>query len=358
MGYIYKVINNINNKIYIGQTRRTIEIRWKEHIRDSFKPSRSYTSILHSAIRKYGEEAFSVENIETCDNKILNEREIYWINYYDSCNNGYNISHGGNGYLKYEDEELLTLWDEGLSAGEIAKQLDLCTDTVTRRLKTCDINEEEIIQRGIKHRSKAMMKPIYQYDLKGNFIRGYESIEEAEKINNIINIKANNGAIHKIAGGYRWSRQCLNKIDISKKFKTHGGRCRPVYQYTVEGKYIQSFDSMVDAARATNTLHAGIRNVCTGKYKTSGGYRWSYEKLAVLPPLEINKQFKQVVRIDPKTNEQVYYISIAAAARDNNTGIPDIIHVCTGIRALDKGYYWRYATSEEINHLELSYWKH
>jgi len=35
MGYIYKIINNVNNKIYIGQTSRSIESRWKEHIIES-----------------------------------------------------------------------------------------------------------------------------------------------------------------------------------------------------------------------------------------------------------------------------------------------------------------------------------
>ena len=95
-----------------------------------------------------------------------------------------------------------------------------------------------------------------------------------------------------------------------------------------------------------------------GKNKTSYGYRWSYEKLASLPALKFNKVSKQVVRINPITNEKTYYASIGAAAKDNNTQVPDIIHVCTGIRNLNKGYSWRYATEEEINNIELKYWAH
>ena len=60
MGYIYKVTNNINGKMYIGQTRRTIEQRWKQHIYDSFNNSLD-TSAFHCAIRKYGIEAFKIE---------------------------------------------------------------------------------------------------------------------------------------------------------------------------------------------------------------------------------------------------------------------------------------------------------
>ena len=342
MGYIYKVTNSINNKIYIGQTRRTIPIRWQEHIRDSFHQSRSYTSILHYAIRKYGEQAFIVEEVEQCDNEILNEREIFWINYYDSCNGGYNISHGGNGYLKHEDEELLDLWDSGLSAGEIALQLDLCVDTVTRRLKLCDIDQDEIVKRGYKLIARANQKPIYQYDLDGNFIRGFKNVDEAEKITGIKNIKASSGTIHKIMGGHRWSRQCLEKIETKRK-TTNGGRCRVVHQYSIDGEYIKSYDSMIDAANSINIHHGCIRRACTGKSRTSGGYRWSYEKRSKLPPLEPDKNTRRVYRIDKNTGEKKLYLSIVEAAKDNNITSPDIIHVCTGVMPSIKGYCWQYA---------------
>ena len=60
MGFIYKITNKINNKIYIGKTTRTVEQRYKEHLADS-KRVRSY---LHNAIQKYGSENFNVEKVE------------------------------------------------------------------------------------------------------------------------------------------------------------------------------------------------------------------------------------------------------------------------------------------------------
>lgn len=358
MGYIYKVTNNINNKVYIGQTRRTIEIRWKEHIRDSFKPSRSYTSILHSAIRKYGEEAFSIIQLEKCENNLLNNREKYWIEYYDSCNNGYNISHGGAGYLKCNDEEILALWDEGLSAGEIGKELNLCNDTVSRRLKSCDISQDEILKRGRIAANLKKKKPVYQYDLEGNFIQEYQTIELAEASIGGIKIKFPPDYVSPI-GGFQWRREKQNKIESINAPKINNAKAKIVYQYSLDGQYLNCYRTASEAAKAIGKKNGQtIGAACLGKNKTSYGYRWSYEKLASLPALKFNKVSKQVVRINPITNEKTYYASIGAAAKDNNTQVPDIIHVCTGIRNLNKGYSWRYATEEEINNIELKYWAH
>ena len=90
IGYIYKTTNLINSKIYIGK-------RQKEYFDKYYLGS---GVILQQAIKKYGKENFSCEIIEECDTiNLLNEREIYWIKYYNSTNRtiGYNISLGGDG---------------------------------------------------------------------------------------------------------------------------------------------------------------------------------------------------------------------------------------------------------------------
>lgn len=97
MGYIYKITNKINNKIYIGKTENSIQHRFQEHIKTSRK-SCSYRSHLYSAMREYGVDNFSIELVESCDER-LDERERYWIKFYQSQNPdiGYNIHEGGRG---------------------------------------------------------------------------------------------------------------------------------------------------------------------------------------------------------------------------------------------------------------------
>lgn len=108
MAFIYKITNKTNGSIYIGQTRITIEQRWKEHCRVSFSETNSENnSPLHAAIRKYGIDNFEIEQVEECDENILNDREIYWISHYNSYHNGYNASLGGEGYKKYDYDKIV-----------------------------------------------------------------------------------------------------------------------------------------------------------------------------------------------------------------------------------------------------------
>ena len=82
---IYKITNLVNEKVYIGQAQ-DIEKRWREHKCSS----KSNNQILYRAIRKYGLENFSFEILEECKAEQLNEKENYWIKYFNSQNEGYN----------------------------------------------------------------------------------------------------------------------------------------------------------------------------------------------------------------------------------------------------------------------------
>lgn len=107
MGKIYKIINKSNGNIYIGQTRQPIYRRWSDHCYSAETVGhKDYTCPLHNAIRKYGRDNFIIEEVEDCPNELLNEREIYWIQYYDSYNNGYNAAYGGEGHQKYNYAEI------------------------------------------------------------------------------------------------------------------------------------------------------------------------------------------------------------------------------------------------------------
>ena len=103
---IYKVTNKINGKVYIGQSV-DIGRRWRQHM------TAEDDIYFHKAIQKYGVENFEWEVIEQCKKSELDEREIYWIEYYDSYNKGYNCTKGGEGVSGGEDHPR---WKGGVSS--------------------------------------------------------------------------------------------------------------------------------------------------------------------------------------------------------------------------------------------------
>lgn len=95
-GIIYKVENIINGKVYIGKTTQLLCKR-KCHHKDCARTNK-YNSYFHKAIRKHGWDNFEWSVIDTATNeKELNEKEIYWINFYKIKNISYNITIGGDG---------------------------------------------------------------------------------------------------------------------------------------------------------------------------------------------------------------------------------------------------------------------
>ena len=111
VGYVYKITNNVNGKIYIGETIRSIERRFKDHCIDAFGNNSHHNFYFYRAIRKYGIESFSIEELQQVSNinrKILKELilklEEEYILKYDSFNNGYNSNSGGRHPLEISKE--------------------------------------------------------------------------------------------------------------------------------------------------------------------------------------------------------------------------------------------------------------
>ena len=171
MGYIYKITNDINDKIYIGKTCDTIEERMKEHCRDYLKPSEEKRP-LYNAMQKYGIEHFQIQQLEECDNAVINEREQYWIKIYNSYHNGYNATLGGDGAILYDYDLIISLLMQNVSVEEICEKIGCCKLTVWKIAKNNNINL-------IERRNNNRKKQVFQYDLKNNFIQSFLSTTEA-----------------------------------------------------------------------------------------------------------------------------------------------------------------------------------
>lgn len=108
--WIYKITNIQNNKVYIGQSIRPVEARFNRHINDAM--NNALDTHFARAIRKYGKENFIIETIdEATSQEELNQREQYWIQFYNSIEDGYNETDalykcGGNTYASKTNAEM------------------------------------------------------------------------------------------------------------------------------------------------------------------------------------------------------------------------------------------------------------
>lgn len=92
---VYIIRNSVNNKVYIGQTTKTKEERFKEHIQTS---KLYFNHPFYNSIRKYGSDVFTINSLKICDTiDELNYWEEFYIKEYNSLSpNGYNLLPGGN----------------------------------------------------------------------------------------------------------------------------------------------------------------------------------------------------------------------------------------------------------------------
>lgn len=176
MGYIYKITNLLNKKSYIGKTSFSLEVRWDKHLQNyKNKNSHCYNYYLYRAMRKYEISNFKIELLEEISNdSLLNEREQYWIKFYDTFKNGYNMTLGGEGQQLYDKEKIISLWEDGKSIKEIKEIIDCSSDTIYLTIKDLDSYSPKESQM-----RSARGKEVSQYDLSGNYIKTYHSIKEA-----------------------------------------------------------------------------------------------------------------------------------------------------------------------------------
>lgn len=208
MAYIYQIINDINNKIYIGKTEFSIDKRFKEHCSDAFK-ERNEKRPLYSAMRKYGIEHFHIELIEETDNP--EEREKYWIEQKQSFKKGYNATLGGDG-KKYLDYDLIIAsYKEIKSIKDTAISLGISSDSVSNVLRVNNISiitSSDVIQ-------KKYGKVVNMYDLQNTFLKTFPSVNAAAKYmveNNLTGCKMTTIKQHI-------TEVCMGKRKTAAKFK-------------------------------------------------------------------------------------------------------------------------------------------
>jgi hypothetical protein len=173
IGTLYIVTNDINNKIYIGKTYQSLEDRWKRHVYDSKRIDRRTSGKFHVAINKYGAEHFKIQKITQFEEGTLEQKEIEYIAKYDSFNNGYNSTLGGEGarLIDFSKSDILTIinaFDNGESINNIARTFDVSSYTI----------KNIVCQNGRSVQSFDDVA-VVRYSLDNKYIKTYNTIKDA-----------------------------------------------------------------------------------------------------------------------------------------------------------------------------------
>jgi len=206
MAKIYIITNDINEKSYIGWTSLSLEERLKNHIKDS--KNRKYEKRpLYSAMNKYGADKFHIKLIEETDTP--QEREVYWIEQYNSYHYGYNATKGGDGKSLIDFEYAKKRYEEVQNLTLVAREMNVDTQHLGQVLREMGVQTLTSTEVNKRDRSKI----INQYDLKNNFIQSFPSAMEAARALGKITSTSNGASSHitdvcrgkqKSAYGYKW----------------------------------------------------------------------------------------------------------------------------------------------------------
>lgn len=279
MGFVYKITNDINNKLYIGMTEsNNAEIRWKEHLSNYQTAWKRTKRPLYEAMNKYGIEHFHFEIIEETDNPM--QREQYWIDKFRTyigfkdCN-GYNATLGGESHntaFSNQDEiDLLKeLFESGYSCTKIAQHMDYHISTIVRKLKSLgyEIKDykqgDKICQIDIK--TKELINVFNSTREAGRFLG---DVKKSTHISNVLNNK------RVSAYGYYWMYYD-EYIQNNNSIKFEDLRATKIVCLNTNMLFLTIKEAMLWCGQKNN---CGIVSCCQNKFKYAGRHPETGEKL-------------------------------------------------------------------------------
>jgi len=366
---IYKATNIINNKLYIGKTIYTMDIRKKKHL-SSVNTKKKLNYHFYNAIRKYGKENFKWEVIDVANTEQeLNEKEKYWIKELNAVSpNGYNLTSGGDGCSGYKHTEeskkkisLNNYWlgKEGVNKGKKFSDEHKKKLSDLHKGKPNNIVYTQELINTLRQQKLGNKNPMYgkipisaKKVIDMNTKEIYNSLHDAGKITGVnwTNIGDVCRGNRISAGGRDWNYIDING-NIDEKILKRKIRHKKIYKakMTEKGKILSSYvikkqvinlntlviyPSIADAERLCNCSNISL--VCRGERNISGGYYWMYleDYNKLNNPIEL-KEYKRNPINKRKViciNTNTVYDSLSDAGEKTNTSFKNISLVCLNKR--------------------------
>lgn len=269
MGFIYKIINSVNEKIYIGQTKKSIQKRWVAH-KQAIKRGKG-CPLLARGFNAHGEDKFFIEMVEECVDELLNEREKYYIAHYNSLvPNGYNADAGGKSGGTFKGHthtpETIAKWKETMKDKLESKEY---RENISRGLKEYYAIPEN------REKHSARMKEVANNSVHSHKFKNKKTTKKviSEETKQKIRDSVNKYYETKIEDpDYMWSE--VNKQKHSKTMTDKIGR--KVGKYDDNGTLIESYTTIKEAAEKNNISRAAIWRYINDNKKGNQDYLWKY----------------------------------------------------------------------------------
>lgn len=245
---VYKITNVISGISYIGQATN-ISLRIYQHLHSSMSDkARDYDYPLHRAIRKNGIDNFIFDILEECSTDLLNEREMYWIAFYDTRKNGYNQTDGGYQSIRQiklteSDVEqirhrLINTHDSFIS---IANDFGICSNMVSRINRGVCWNDPNL-QYPIRTNSSAIQ-------IKNKLNTGFGIYQLDRTTSEVVNIFISASQAALSLGGYEYAAH-IGKCLAGKRTYAYGYRweMRPITE--------EQFSNLVQNSRVGEAVKA------------------------------------------------------------------------------------------------------
>lgn len=238
---VYKIVNLINNKVYIGSTasKGGFKKRWSYHLTD-LRQNKHHSRHLQRAWNKYGEQSFLFEIIEIIEDvSVILEREQYYIDNFKSydVNIGYNICKVAGNSLGVKKTLEMNLHQSLLRKGKPIPWMN------TGEIRTDE--HKKNLSDSLKGRKSEKQN------------KNYEEFYGEEKALEL--------------------RKKLSEAHKGQFIGDKHPQAKPILQYSVSGEFIQEFGSATSAANILNLSAKAIRQCTNNKIKTSGGFIWKHK---------------------------------------------------------------------------------
>ena len=263
VGTIYLIINKINGHKYVGQTTKGMNKRWAQHIQEA---NRMSPYPLHKAMRKHGNHNFMIKELEECDTKLLNEREIHYIEKFNTFNSneGYNATSGGEGGL-LSDETKQKISDKLLGVSKSDEHCNSISDGLKDKLN----NDEKWGFHLAENRGngKHLATKIMSVNIKTGEERIWDSVSEAA-VELTGDRKKSGNIVRAMNKGYKCQGHLWKRLETSKQCVKVYGINKITWQRT------QTFNSIKEAGRMFGTeggIRMSLKNPRKRSYK---GYYW------------------------------------------------------------------------------------